>query len=177
MSAGGLKPVGSPAFTDEESARFHAAGWWSGSTLSDAVRRNAERTPERHAYVDHGGPAFIWREFDTTATSLTETLAGIGVARGVLVLVGARPARVWGGAGGVARAAAIEADDAAAASPDGVHRQGAAGSRRRGRHDRRRGAGGRRGAGRETHRDDERGHTTAQRGSRLGARGAHRAEQ
>ncbi|OBK92303.1 cyclohexanecarboxylate-CoA ligase [Mycobacterium sp. 1245499.0] len=87
MSAGGLKPVGSPAFTDEESARFHAAGWWSGSTLSDAVRRNAERTPERHAYVDHGGPAFIWREFDTTATSLTETLAGIGVARGVRVAV------------------------------------------------------------------------------------------
>lgn len=87
MSAGGLKPVGSPAFTDEESARFHAAGWWSGSTLSDAVRRNAERTPERHAYVDHGGPAFTWREFDTTATSLAETLAGIGVARGVRVAV------------------------------------------------------------------------------------------
>ncbi|OBJ07641.1 cyclohexanecarboxylate-CoA ligase [Mycobacterium sp. 1482292.6] len=87
MSAGGLKPVGSPAFTDEESARFHAAGWWSGSTLSDAVRRNAERTPERHAYVDHGGPAFTWREFDTAATSLAETLAGIGVARGVRVAV------------------------------------------------------------------------------------------
>ncbi|RAU92035.1 cyclohexanecarboxylate-CoA ligase [Mycobacterium colombiense] len=81
MSAGGLKPVGSPAFTDEDSARFHAAGWWSASTLSDAVRRNAERTPEHHAYVDHGGPLFTWREFDTAATSLAETLAGIGVVR------------------------------------------------------------------------------------------------
>jgi acyl-CoA synthetase len=87
MSAGGLKLVGSPAFTDEDSARFHAAGWWSGATLSDAVRRNAAQTPERHAYVDHGGPAFSWREFDTAATSLAETLAGIGVARGDRVAV------------------------------------------------------------------------------------------
>lgn len=87
MSAGVLKPVASPAFTDEDSARFHAAGWWSASTLSDAVRRNAERTPDRHAYVDHGGPAFTWREFDTVATSLAEALAGIGVARGDRVAV------------------------------------------------------------------------------------------
>lgn len=82
MSAGGLKTVGSPAFTDEDSARFHAAGWWGGSTLSDAVRRNAERTPDHHAYVDDSGPAFTWHEFDRAATSLAETLAGLGVARG-----------------------------------------------------------------------------------------------
>jgi acyl-CoA synthetase len=55
MSAGGLDTVGSPAFTDEDSALFRAAGWWSDSTLSDAVRRNAERSPDRPAYVDHPG--------------------------------------------------------------------------------------------------------------------------
>lgn len=82
MGAGGLKIVGSPAFTDEDSARFHAAGWWSGSTLSDAVRRNAERTPDRPAYVDHDGPTFTWRQFDYAATDLAQRLAGLGVARG-----------------------------------------------------------------------------------------------
>ena len=45
MSAGGLDTVGSPAFTDEESARYRAAGWWSDLTMSDAVRRNAEQSP------------------------------------------------------------------------------------------------------------------------------------
>jgi acyl-CoA synthetase len=82
MSAGGLKTVGSPAFTDEDSARFHAAGWWSGSTLSDAVRRNAERTPDRDAYIDHSATALSWHEFDCAATDLAELLAGLGVARG-----------------------------------------------------------------------------------------------
>ncbi|HEX5253682.1 MAG TPA: class I adenylate-forming enzyme family protein [Mycobacterium sp.] len=87
MSAGGLETVGSPAFTDEDSARFRAAGWWGDSTLSDAVRRNAQRTPDRPAYLDYGGPAFTWREFDCTATQLAEALAGIGVARGDRVAV------------------------------------------------------------------------------------------
>ena len=72
MSAGGLETVGSPAFTDEDSARFRAAGWWCDSTLSDAVRRNAQRTPDRPAYLDYGGPAFTWREFDCAATRLAE---------------------------------------------------------------------------------------------------------
>ncbi len=87
MSAEGLETVGSPAFTDEDSARFHAAGWWSDSTLSDAVRRNAERTPDRAAYLDHGGPAFTWREFDRVATRLAEALTGIDIARGDRVAV------------------------------------------------------------------------------------------
>ncbi|ORA08425.1 class I adenylate-forming enzyme family protein [Mycobacterium arosiense] len=87
MGAGGLKAVDSPAFTDEDSTRFHAAGWWSGSTLSDAVRRNAERTPDRPAYVDHGGSAFSWREFDSAANGLAASLAGVGVARGDRVAV------------------------------------------------------------------------------------------
>ena len=42
MSVSGLDTVSSPAFTDEDSARFRAAGWWSDATLSDAVRRNAQ---------------------------------------------------------------------------------------------------------------------------------------
>ncbi|OBJ57245.1 class I adenylate-forming enzyme family protein [Mycobacterium colombiense] len=87
MSAGGLETVGSPAFTDEDPARFRAAGWWCDATLSDAVRRNAERTPDRPAYVDHGGSAFTWREFDRAATSLAETLTGAGVTRGDRVAV------------------------------------------------------------------------------------------
>lgn len=82
MSAGGLDAVGSPAFTDEDSARFRAAGWWSDSTLSDAVRRNAERSPDRAAYVDDPGISLTWREFDSAASILAERLAGAGVMRG-----------------------------------------------------------------------------------------------
>lgn len=87
MSAGGLETVGSPAFTDEDPARFRAAGWWCDTTLSDAVRRNAERTADRPAYLDHGGSSFTWHEFDCAANVLAETLAGAGVARGDRVAV------------------------------------------------------------------------------------------
>jgi acyl-CoA synthetase len=87
MSAGGLDTVGSPAFTDEDSARFHAAGWWSDSTLSDAVRRNAENSPERPAYTDDPGVSLNWREFDYAASDLAGQLAGVGVARGDRVAV------------------------------------------------------------------------------------------
>ena len=81
MSAGGLDTVGSPAFTDEDSARYRAAGWWSDSTLSDAVRRNAEHSPDRCAYADDPGTALAWREFDESADALAEQLAGVGVER------------------------------------------------------------------------------------------------
>ncbi|HWS94795.1 MAG TPA: class I adenylate-forming enzyme family protein [Mycobacterium sp.] len=87
MSAGGLDTVGSPAFTDEDPARFRAAGWWSDSTLSDAVRRNAKRAPNRPAYVDHPGISLSWREFDHAASRLAEQLAGVGVVRGDRVAV------------------------------------------------------------------------------------------
>jgi acyl-CoA synthetase len=82
MSTGGLDTVGSPAFTDEESARYRAAGWWSDMTLSDAVARNAEQFSERLAYVDHPGGSFTWREFDSAATALAEQLAGAGISPG-----------------------------------------------------------------------------------------------
>jgi acyl-CoA synthetase len=87
MSAGGLDTVGSPAFTDEESMRYRAAGWWSDSTLSDAVRRNAEHSPHRCAYADDPGAALTWRAFDRSADALAEQLAGVGVERGDRVAV------------------------------------------------------------------------------------------
>jgi acyl-CoA synthetase len=87
MSAGGLGTVGSPPFTDQESARYRAAGWWSDVTLSHAVRRNAEQRPDHAAYVDYPGVSLTWREFNSAATGLAEELAGAGVARGDRVAV------------------------------------------------------------------------------------------
>ncbi len=87
MNAGGLTTVGSPAFTAEDLARYRAAGWWSASTVSDAVCRNAGRTPDRAAYVDHPGMSLTWHEFDDAATALAEQLAGVGVAPGDRVAV------------------------------------------------------------------------------------------
>jgi len=87
MSAGGLDTVGSPAFTDEESTRYRAAGWWSDATLSDAVRRNADHAPDRCAFADDPGVALTWSEFDCSADALAEQLAGVGVQRGDRVAV------------------------------------------------------------------------------------------
>ena len=87
MSAGGLDTAGSPPFTDQESARYRAAGWWSDVTLSDAVRHNAGQRPDHRAYVDYPGAPLTWREFDYAATSLAEQLIGVGVVRGDRVAV------------------------------------------------------------------------------------------
>lgn len=76
-----------PVFTDQETTHFHRSGWWSDITLSDAVRRNAERSPERAGYIDHHGEALTWRQFDDAATDLAERLAGTGVTRGDRVAV------------------------------------------------------------------------------------------
>ncbi|HEU4363322.1 MAG TPA: class I adenylate-forming enzyme family protein [Mycobacterium sp.] len=77
----------SPAFTAEEVAHYHAVGWWSNTTLSDAVAGNAQRFPERAAYIDHRGTALSWREFDAAATDLAVQLAGVGITRGDRVAV------------------------------------------------------------------------------------------
>jgi acyl-CoA synthetase len=82
MSVGGPEIMGSPAFTEEESAGYRAAGWWSDQTLSDAVRRNAERSADRAAYIDGAKASLNWREFDSAASALADQLAGVGVARG-----------------------------------------------------------------------------------------------
>jgi acyl-CoA synthetase len=87
MSTGGLDTVGSPAFTDDDSARYRAAGWWSDLTLSQAVARNAEQSPDRLAYIDHRGSSLTWQEFDYVATALAEQLAGSGIGRGDRVAV------------------------------------------------------------------------------------------
>ena len=85
MSVGALDTLRagvSPAFNAQDAVRFRAAGWWSDSTLSDAVRRNAQQSPDRLAYVDHPGASLTWREFDFAAGALAEQLVGAGVARG-----------------------------------------------------------------------------------------------
>ncbi|MEE6177954.1 class I adenylate-forming enzyme family protein [Mycobacterium sp. 050134] len=87
MGAHALDIEGSPAFTDEDAAGFRARGWWSDSTLSDAVRRNAERSPDRLAYVDHPGAGLTWSQFDGAATRLAGQLAGAGVRRGDRIAV------------------------------------------------------------------------------------------
>ena len=87
MAPVGVNTVGPPAFTAEDAARYRAAGWWSDSTLSDAVRRNAARSRERAAYVDHPDLSLSWREFDHAATALAEQLAGLGVVPGDRVAV------------------------------------------------------------------------------------------
>ncbi|OBA62651.1 cyclohexanecarboxylate-CoA ligase [Mycobacterium sp. 1100029.7] len=87
MGAGGLDTAGSPAFTDEDSVRFRAAGWWSDSTLSDAVRRNAAQAPHRHAFSDEPGEGLNWSQFDLAATTLAGQLVGLGVGRGDRVAV------------------------------------------------------------------------------------------
>ncbi|MCV7194931.1 class I adenylate-forming enzyme family protein [Mycobacterium angelicum] len=87
MHAGAPSRALSPAFTAVETARYRAAGWWSDSTLSDAVRRNAGRSPDRIAYVDDAGVSLTWREFDSAATALAQQLAGLGVSRGDRVAV------------------------------------------------------------------------------------------
>ena len=75
----GLSIAESPAFTAEESARYRAEGWWIDGSISDAVHRNAERTPGRAAYIDHPDGLLTWHEFDRAATSLAHQLAGAGI--------------------------------------------------------------------------------------------------
>ncbi|QUR67518.1 class I adenylate-forming enzyme family protein [Mycobacterium spongiae] len=87
MGAAELDIGASPAFSAEDAARYRAAGWWSDTTLSDAVRRNAERIPGRVAYIDHPSGALTWHEFDCTADALAQQLAGLGVARGDRIAV------------------------------------------------------------------------------------------
>ncbi|ACC41062.1 conserved hypothetical protein [Mycobacterium marinum M] len=87
MAVGRRDMAGSPAFSTQEAIRYHAAGWWSDSTLSDAVRRNAECSPHHAAYIDYPASLLTWSEFDCAATNLAEQLAGAGVLPGDRVAV------------------------------------------------------------------------------------------
>ncbi len=79
------------ATTNAEAARYRAAGWWSDTTLSDCVRRNATSTPDKPAYVDvtvdMPDRSLTWSEFDDAATNLGVQLQHLGVSRGDYVAV------------------------------------------------------------------------------------------
>ncbi len=77
--------------TSAEAAHYRAAGWWTDTTLSDCVGRNASTTPDKTAYVDfHLDPpdrALTWSEFDNAATNLAVRLQRLGVRPGDRVAV------------------------------------------------------------------------------------------
>ncbi|SBS77079.1 O-succinylbenzoate--CoA ligase [uncultured Mycobacterium sp.] len=77
--------------TSAEAAHYRAAGWWSDTTLSDCVRRNALSTPDKAAYVDFtlDGPGWglTWSEFNNAATNLAVQLRRLGVAPGDRVAI------------------------------------------------------------------------------------------
>ena len=66
--------VDGAAVTSAEAAQYRAAGWWSDTTLSDCVRRNAASSPDKPAYIDFtldsADRQFTWTEFDRAATNL-----------------------------------------------------------------------------------------------------------
>lgn len=72
--------------TSAEAAQYRAAGWWSDTTLSDCVRRNAVSTPDKAAYVDftlaRPDRSLTWSEFDNAATNLAVQLHLMGVSPG-----------------------------------------------------------------------------------------------
>ncbi|MBI3692257.1 MAG: acyl--CoA ligase, partial [Mycolicibacterium aromaticivorans] len=77
--------------TSAEAAHYRAAGWWTDTTLSDCVRRNAAGSPGKAAYIDFAldspDRALTWSEFDNAATNLAVRLHGLGVTRGDRVAV------------------------------------------------------------------------------------------
>ncbi|GAY18630.1 class I adenylate-forming enzyme family protein [Mycobacterium sp. shizuoka-1] len=83
--------VDAAATTSAEAAHYLAAGWWSDTTLSECVRRNATAMPAKAAYLDFTpGPAdcrLTWSEFDNAATNLAAELHRLGVAPGDRVAI------------------------------------------------------------------------------------------
>jgi acyl-CoA synthetase len=78
--------VDGAAVTSEEAAHYRAAGWWTDTTLSDCVSRNAAATPDKPAYidfcVDSSDRTLTWSGFDHAATNLAHRLLSLGVAPG-----------------------------------------------------------------------------------------------
>jgi len=74
------------AVTSAEAAQYRAAGWWTDTTLSECVTRNAASTPDKPAYVDFSLASpdrlFTWSEFDHAAANLAHQLLILGVAPG-----------------------------------------------------------------------------------------------
>jgi acyl-CoA synthetase len=77
--------------TSAEAATYRAEGWWTDTTLSECVRRNAASSPGKPAYVDFtlDAPeqALTWSEFDNAATNLASQLRRLGVMPGERVAV------------------------------------------------------------------------------------------
>ena len=80
-----------PAVTSAEAAQYRAAGWWSDTTLSECVRRNATNSPDKPAYVDFSldqpNRQLTWSEFDHAATNLATQLQRHRVTPGDRVAV------------------------------------------------------------------------------------------
>ena len=70
--------------TAAEAAQYRAAGWWSDTTISDSVRRNAASWPDKPAYIDVSlgseDRVLTWSEFDHAADNLSAQLRRLGVA-------------------------------------------------------------------------------------------------
>lgn len=79
------------AVTSAEAAQYRAAGWWSDTTLSDCVARNAASTPDKPAYIDFSSDSpdrvLTWSAFDHAATNLAHRLLALGLAAGDRVAV------------------------------------------------------------------------------------------
>ncbi|MCV7178698.1 class I adenylate-forming enzyme family protein [Mycolicibacterium sphagni] len=77
--------------TSAEAATYRAEGWWTDTTLSECVRRNAASSPGKPAYVDFTldapAQALTWSEFDNAATNLASQLHRLGVMPGERVAV------------------------------------------------------------------------------------------
>lgn len=83
--------VDATATTSAEAAMYRAAGWWTDTTLSERVHRNAVTAPHKTAYLDYRPGAqergLTWSEFDNAATNLATGLRRLGVERGDRVAV------------------------------------------------------------------------------------------
>ena len=79
------------AVTSAEAAQYRAAGWWTDTTLSECVVRNAASTPDKPAYIDFSLDSphrmLTWYEFDHAATNLGHRLLALGVTPGAGVAV------------------------------------------------------------------------------------------
>jgi acyl-CoA synthetase len=82
-----MMSVDGAAVTSAEAAHYRAAGWWSDTTLSDCVARNAASAPDKAAFIDFAAHTtderqLTWREFDNAATNLAQGLLTLGVTSG-----------------------------------------------------------------------------------------------
>ncbi len=71
---------------DKTIAEYVERGWWGTSTLSDAIRANANRWPAHVAFIDDDGPT-TWAAYDRRATELAASFVHAGLQPGDRVAV------------------------------------------------------------------------------------------